>query len=141
MDMTGLRNRFNGSASGLYLLLRFLGFDSATEFSTWKTKLLGSIVFLVMSQAGLYVFVMRSLPHFKGFLVKLTATITLLDRFIRFFSVCSIHLVLLLKLDRFMDSFCNQLNPVDLQLCLPKLTSVRRFAIAGVLWILFVVCF
>ncbi|XP_059352516.1 uncharacterized protein LOC132088211 [Daphnia carinata] len=137
-DMTGLRNRFNGSASGLHRLLRFLGLDSATGSSKWKTKLCGSIVFLVMSQAGLYVFVIRSLPHFKGFLVKLIASIILFDRFTRFFSVCSIHLVLLLKLNRFLDSFCNQLNPVDIQLCLPKLSGVRRFATAGVVWTLFV---
>ncbi|KAI9553016.1 hypothetical protein GHT06_020903 [Daphnia sinensis] len=136
--MTGLRKRFNGSASGLHRLLRYLGLDSTTGSSKWKTKLWGSIVFFVMSQAGLYVFVMRSLPHFKGFLVKLNATIVLFDRLTRFLCGYTIQLVLLLKLDRFLDSFCNQLNPVDVQLCLPKLSGVRRVAIAGVVWILFV---
>ncbi|XP_045036379.1 uncharacterized protein LOC116932397 [Daphnia magna] len=136
--MTGLRNRFNGSVSGLHRLLHFLGLDSSPGSSKWKTKLWGSIVFLVMFQAGLYVFVLRSFPYFKCFLIKLNATITLLDRFTRFFSVGSIHLILLLKLDSFLDSFFNQLNPIDLQLCLPKLSRVRRLATAGVVWIFFV---
>lgn len=139
--MTGLRNRFNGSVSGLHRLLHFLGLDSSPGSSKWKTKLWGSIGFLVMFQAGLYVFVLRSFPYFKCFLVKLNATITLLDRFTRFFSVGSIHLILLLKLDSFLDSFFNQLNPIDLQLCLPKLSRVRRLATAGVVWIFFVVIF
>ncbi len=101
--MEQLRNRFNGSAAGLHRLLCFLGLDFAPG-SKCKPNIWGWLCFLVMSQAGLFVFIVRSAPHLKGFLITLRATLPLLDRSIRLFSISFIHLILLLKLGRIMDS-------------------------------------
>jgi hypothetical protein len=136
--MVELRNRFNGSAAGLYRLLYFLGLDPATG-SKCKTRIWGWLCFLVMSQAGLFVFLVRSAPHLKGFLINLPATLPLLDRSIRLFSVSFIHLILLLKLGGILDSMCRQLDLVDLELHQPNLLQVRKVSIAGVFWTLFVV--
>lgn len=92
-----------------------------------------------MSQAGLFVFLVRSAPHLKGFLINVLATLPLLDRSIRLFSVSFIHLILLLKLGGILDSMCRQLDLVDLELHQPNLLQVRKVSIAGVFWTLFVV--
>lgn len=136
--MVQLMNRFNSSAAGLHRLLCFLGLDPAPE-SKCKTNIWGWLCFLVMSQAGLFVFLVRSAPHLKGFLINLPATLPLLDRSIRLFSVSFIHLILLLKLGGILDSMCRQLDLVDLELHQPNLLQVRKVSIAGVFWTLFVV--
>lgn len=136
--MVQLRNRFNGSAAGLHRLLYFLGLDPPPG-SKCKTNIWGWLCFMVMSQAGLFVFLVRSAPHLKGFLINLPATLPLFDRSIRLFSVSFIHLILLLKLGRILDSMCRQLNSVDLELHQPNLSKVRKVSIAGVFWTLFVV--
>ena len=136
--MVQLKNRFNSSAAGLHRLLCFLGLDPAPE-SKCKTNIWGWLCFLVMSQAGLFVFLVRSAPHLKGFLINLPATLPLLDRSIRLFSVSFIHLILLLKLGGILDSMCRQLDLVDLELHQPNLLQVRKVSIAGVFWTLFVV--
>lgn len=136
--MTQLRNRFHGSAVGLHRLLYFLGLDPAPG-SKCKTNIWGWFCFLVMLQGGLYVFILRSFPHLKGFLINFPATLPLLDRSVRFFSVCSVHLILLLKLGRILDCFCHRLNSVDLKLNQPNLSQVRKLSVAGVVWTLFVV--
>lgn len=136
--MVELRNRFNGSAAVLYRLLYFLGLDPAPG-SKCRTRIWGWLCFLVMSQAGLFVFLVRSAPHLKGFLINLPATLPLLDRSIRLFSVSFIHLILLLKLGGILDSMCRQLDLVDLELHQPNLLQVRKVSIAGVFWTLFVV--
>ncbi|EFX83730.1 hypothetical protein DAPPUDRAFT_315648 [Daphnia pulex] len=135
--MVQLRNRFNGSAAGLHRLLYFLGLDPAPG-SKCKTIIWGWLCFMVMSQAGLFVFLVRSAPHLKGFLINLPATLPLFDRSIRLFSVSFIHLILLLKLGGILDSMCRQLNLVDLELHQPNLSKVRKVSIAGVIWTLFV---
>ncbi len=101
--MVQLKNRFNSSAAGLHRLLCFLGLDPAPE-SKCKTNIWRWLCFLVMSQAGLFVFLVRSAPHLKGFLINVLATLPLLDRSIRLFSVSFIHLILLLKLGRILYS-------------------------------------
>jgi len=136
--MVQLRNRFNGSAAGLHRLLRFLGLDLAPR-SKYKTKIWRWLCFLVILQAGLFIYLVRSFPHLKGFLLNLPATLPLLDRSIRLFSISSVHLILLLKLGRILDSLCRQLNSVDLKLHQPNLSQVRKVSNAGLFWIFFVV--
>ena len=134
--MTQLRSRFNGSAVGLHRLLSILGFDPAPGF---KRKIWGWICFILVLQSGLYVFLVRSFPHLKGFLINFSATLPLLDRSVRLFGVCLVHLILILKLGGILDSFCHQLNSVDSKLNQPNLSQIRKLSGAGLVWTLFVV--
>lgn len=131
--MTELRERFVYSASALFRVLYFVGLELT------RTKIWSGICFLLIFQAGLYIAIERSIPHFNGFFQNMDHMIPVVDRFARFFSTCVVFFLMILKLDKIIHSFCHLLEPVDHQLQRPDLSWVRYTSIAGVTWIVLLV--
>lgn len=132
--MTELKGRFFRSATSLFRLLRLVGLNPSR-----KTQLWGGICFLIIFQAGTYIFIERSIPHLNGFFRSLNDMIPVLDRSARLVSTCVVFLSLVFKLHKTMEVYCQLLEPVDNQLRRPDLKSIRFTSIIGVVWILFVV--
>ena len=134
--MAEFKDRFVYSTAAFHRLLCFVGINPFPECK-WVHIWSGLFFFLVF-QTSVYVYIKRSIPHLHGFF-ELDNLMPLIDRSVRFFCVSITQLVLVIRLSRILNSFCNNLKSIDTELNRPDLSGIRFCSITGMTFILLMV--
>ena len=134
--MAELKDRFVYSTAAFHRLLCFVGVNPFPE-RKWA-NVWSSFCFFLVFQGSLYVYIVRSIPHLQGFF-EFENLMPLIDRSVRFYCVSITQLVLVLRLSRTLNSYCNKLQSIDTNLNRPDLSGIRFCSITGVAFILLMV--